>query len=211
MSDLTIIDLPKPTFTGGKSVMVALKNRHTVREISSKKLPAQLLSNLLWAAFGVNRKKGKGPFGAEGRTAASASNAQEIDLYVALPEGVYLYEATPHRLLPIASGDLRSLAIGTGQDGAGANAPVRIIYVVDIDKFKTAGFQEPGLKDPEMQKSYYYADTGLIAGSVSVIAAAHGLIAWFHNCHKSALTKKLNLRPSPRALFGQTVGWPSRG
>ena len=187
--------------------MVAFKSRRTVREVSSRKLSVQLLSNLLWAAFGVNRQKGEGPFGAEGRTAASASNAQEIDLYVALPEGVYLYEATSHRLLPVTSGDLRPLAIGAAQNGAGANAPVRIIYVVDINKVKTAGFQEPGLKDPETKKSYYYVDTGLIAGNVALFAAAYGLTAWFHNCHRSALAEKLNLRPGQRPLFAQTVGW----
>ena len=207
MSGLTLIDLPKPTFTGGKPIMMAFKSRGTMREVSSRKLSTQLLSNLLWAAFGVNRQKGEGPFGAEGRTAASASNAQEIDLYVALPEGVYLYEATLHRLLPVTSGDLRPLAIGAAQNGAGANAPVRIIYVVDINKFKTAGFQEPGLKDPETQKSYYYVDTGLIAGNVALFAAAYGLTAWFHNCHRSALAEKLNLRPGQRSLFAQTVGW----
>lgn len=207
MSSLTIIDLPKPTFTGGNSIMEALKSRCTVREISSRELPIQTLSNLLWAAFGVNRRKGEGPFRTEGRTAASASNAQEIDLYVALPAGIYLYEAVPHRLLPVVSGDLRPLAIGAAQNGAGANAPVRIIYVVDIEKFKTAGFQEPGQKDPETQKAYYYVDTGLIGGNVALFAAAHGLTAWFHNCHRSALAEKLNLRPSQRLLFAQTVGW----
>ena len=204
---LQSIDLPLPKDIGRTNVMAALRKRKTVRTISDRILPLQLLSNLLWAAFGVNRQKGEGPFGAEGRTAASASNAQEIDLYIALPEGVYLYEATRHRLLPVASGDLRPMAIGAAQNGAGANAPVRIIYVVDIDKFKTAGFQEPGLKDPETQKSYYYVDTGLIAGNVAVFAAAYGLTAWFHNCHRSAFAEKLNLRPCQRPLFAQTVGW----
>lgn len=208
MYGFTIIDLPKTTFTEGKTIMEALKNRCTERGISSRELPVQILSNLLWAAFGVNRQKGEGPFGAEGRTAASASNAREIDLYVALPQGIYLYDAVPHRLLPVVSGDLRPLAIGAAQNGAGANAPVRIIYVVDIEKFKTAGFQEPGQKDPETQKAYYYVDTGLIGGNVALFAAAHGLAAWFHNCHRSALTEKLNLRPSQRPLFAQTVGWP---
>ena len=74
---------------GGKSVLAALKERKTTRNISTKELPAHILSNLLWAAFGVNRAMGS--FGKPGRTAASASNSQEIDLYIALPEGVYLY------------------------------------------------------------------------------------------------------------------------
>ena len=186
--------------------METLRGRRTVREISGKKIPPQVLSNLLWAAFGINRKKG--PFGVAGRTAASASNSQEIDLYVAMQEGVYLYEAVPHRLVPVAAGDLRALAIGRGQGKAGANAPVRIIYVVGIDKFSKAGFQEPGLHDPETQKSYYFADTGLIAGNAAIYAASLGMTAWFHNCDKKALADKLKLRPAQRALFAQTFGWP---
>ena len=203
---LQTIKLPKPKDSGGKTVMAALKKRRTARTIRSKKLPLQLLSNLLWAAFGVNRKNG--PFGIAGRTAASASNSQEIDLYVAMPEGVYLYEAVPHRLTLVAAGDLRAMAINYGQRGAGANAPVRIIYVVDIAKFAKAGFHEPGLKDTEIQKSYYYADTGLIAGNVAVFAASQGMTAWFHNCQKEGLAAKLKLEPFKRVLFAQTVGWP---
>ena len=202
------IVLPRPKDSGRTTVMSALEKRKTVRTISSRRLPLQLLSNLLWAAFGVNREEG--PFGAHGRTAASASNSQEIDLYVTLPDGVYLYEAVPHRLLPVVSGDLRPLAIGAGQGNAGANAPVRIIYVADIERFSTAGFQEPGLKDPETQKAYYYVDTGLIAGNVAIFAASQGLIAWFHNCQKDALASKLRLSSSQRVLFAQTVGYSSQ-
>ena len=206
MKEQPPIKLPAPKELNKKSVFAALKARRTVREISGKKLPLQLLSNLLWAAFGVNRKKG--PFGIPGRTAASASNSQEIDLYVALPEGVYRYDAVPHRLTPVAAGDLRSLAVGQGQGEAGANAPVRIIYVVDVDKLvHTPGYQEPGLRDSETQKSYFYVDTGLIAGNVALFAASQGLTAWFHNCRKASLAEKLNLSRSQRVLFAQTVGW----
>jgi len=201
------IKLPNPKDTGSKTVMAALKNRRTVRTFSNRKLPIQVLSNLLWCAFGVNRKKG--PFGICGRTAASASNSQEIDLYVAMKEGVYLYDAVKNRLIPVYAGDVRRLAINYGQRGAGSNAPVRIIFVVDIEKYKSAGFQEPGLYDPEVRKSYYYSGTGLIAGNIAVYAASQGLTAWFHNCEKKALFKKLNLRPAQRVLFTQTVGWPS--
>ena len=201
------IKLPPPKELGRKTVLASLKARKTVREISAKKLPLQLLSDLLWAAFGVNRKKG--PFGIPGRTAGSASNSQEIDLYVALPEGVYLYEAVPHRLTPVVSGDLRSLAINRGQESFGATAPMRIIYVVDLDKLvHSKGYQEPGLKDGEVQKSYYYVDTGWIAGNLAVFAASQGLTAWFHNCQKEALHKKLSLRSNQRVLFAQTIGWP---
>jgi hypothetical protein len=190
-------------------VGAALAARRTVREIGDKKLSVQLLSDLLWAANGVNRKKG--PFGMQGRTAASASNSQEIDIYAALPNATYLYEAATHSLVPVATGDLRPLAIGRGQSPAGSKAPVRLIYVVDIKKYDSAGFPEPGLYDPEIQKSYYYVDAGLAAGNVYLFAAAHNLAAWFHNCDKAGLTAKLKLRPEQRALFGQTVGYKGRG
>ncbi|MFZ1978328.1 MAG: nitroreductase family protein, partial [Bacteroidota bacterium] len=179
----------------------------TTREISDKKLPLQVLSNLLWAAYGVNRKNG--PFDTPGRTAASASNSQEIDLYVALQNGIYLYDAFHHTLIPEVTGDFRALAIGAGQMNFGANAPVRLIYVADVHRLThTSGFQEPGLQDPEVQKSYYFVDTGLIAENVYLFAASHGLASWFHNCNKSGLASKLKLRPEQRVLFGQTVGYP---
>jgi hypothetical protein len=121
----------------------ALQLRRTTREIGSKKLPLQTLSNLLWAGCGVNR--GKGPLGIPGRTAASASNSQEIDVYVALEEGTYLYDPFQHALKPVVAGDLRRLAIGRGQGNAGAEATVRLIYVADVDRLvHTSGYQEPG-------------------------------------------------------------------
>jgi len=203
---LAPITLVRPQADGGKSVLAALWERKTIRSISDKKLPPQVLSNLLWAAFGVNREKGPG--GGTGRTAASASNSQEIDIYVALPEGVYLYEAAPHRLTPVVEGDLRA-KVGRGRRGSGATAPVRLIYVVDIAKFAKARFQEPGLKDAEIQKSYYFVGTGLIAGNVYLFAASQGLAAWFHNCDKPGLAQALKLRADQRVLFGQTVGYPA--
>ena len=148
------ISLPKSTKGRGTSVFAALKARRTTRAMSGKKLSQQVLSNLLWAACGVNRKEG--PFGIPGRTAGSASNSQEIDIYVLMEEGAYLYDAVPHCLLPVAEGDMRALAIGKGQGKAGAEAPVRLVYVVDIERFGTAGYQEPGLHDPETQKAYSY-------------------------------------------------------
>jgi hypothetical protein len=206
--ELPIITLPHPEPDGGKSVVESLWARKTDRTIGSKKIPLRTLSTLLWAASGVNRRKG--PFGVPGRTAASASNSQEIDLYLALEEGAYRYEPGPHQLFPVVAGDLRSLAISRGQNKMGAKAPLRLIYVVDLDKFKTAGFQEPGLWDREVQKSYYYADTGLMAGNVYLFSASQGLACWFHNCDREGLAVKLKLRPTQRALFGQTVGYPSR-
>ena len=203
------IKLLKPKFNKGKSVFKSLRQRKTTREISNKKIPLQVLSNLLWTAWGINRKKG--PFGIPGRTAASASNSQEIDLYVALQEGIYLYDAIRHRLDPVLTGDLRKLAIGAGQANFAAIAPVQLIYVVDIHRLThTSGFEEPGLHDPEVQKSYYFVDTGLIAGNVFLFAASQGLAVWFHNCNKPALTKKLKLSADQRVLFGQSVGYSTK-
>ena len=207
MSGMRAIELIKPGIDNEGTFFMAFRNRKTTREISDRKLSLELLSNLLWAAFGVNRESG--PFGAEGRTAASASNSQEIDIYVALENGTYLYDAFQNRLVPSATGDLRDYAIGMGQSGLGNKAPVRLIYVADIKRLvNTAGYQEPGLHDPEIQKSYYYADTGMIAGNVYLFAASRGLAAWFHNCNKKVLVEKLNLSNNQRVLFGQTIGYP---
>ena len=203
--DLQPITLPKPVFDRCLTVFEALKIRRTSRAIGDRKIPLQILADILWAAQGINRANG--PFGGQGRTAGSASNSQEICIYVAMEEGTYLYEPESHRLAPASSGDSRALAIGPGQGKAGANAPLRLVYVVDIDKFKKAGFDEPGLHDPEIQKSYYFVDTGLIAQNVYLASAALGLASWFHNCDKAAFAKALKLKPNQRPLFGQTIGY----
>ncbi|MGO9113421.1 MAG: nitroreductase family protein [Thermoguttaceae bacterium] len=207
-TNLQPITLPKAEKDGGKSVLAALQERKTNRNVSEEKLPLQTLSNLLWAAWGVNRENG--PFGQIGRTAASASNSQEIDLYVAMPEGIYLYEAVPHKLTPVVAGDHRAKAGGRGRGNAAARAPVHLIFVADIAKFGKARLQEPGLRDSDIQKSYYNVATGLIAGNVYLFAASQGLAAWFHNCNKAALAAELKLRPEQRVLYAQTVGYPAK-
>jgi hypothetical protein len=203
--DMQPITLSEPVFDRCRTVFEALKMRRTSRAISDKQIPLQILSDILWAAQGINRVQG--PFGGPGRTAGSASNSQEICVYVAMEEGTYLYEPDCHRLTPVAAGDNRALAIGPGQGRAGASAPVRFIYVVDIVRFKNAGFQEPGLYDPEIQKSYHFVDTGLIAQNVYLASYSLGLASWFHNCNKAVLAKELRLKPHQRALFGQTIGY----
>jgi len=204
------IELPVPTKDHDKSLFAALAQRQTIREISAKPLPLQLVSNLLWAASGVNRKEG--PFGLVGRTAASASNSQEIDVHVALKGGAYLYSAIDHSLVPVASGDLRAGALTPGQRGIEAKAPIQLIYVADIHRLThTAGFEEPGLHNAEVQKSYYFVDTGLIAGNVYLFAAAAGLAAWFHNCDRAGLAQRLGLSGDQRVLFAQSIGYPEKG
>jgi hypothetical protein len=207
---LPVLQLPRPGDFQETSVFTALQQRKTTREISAAPLNLQILSNLLWSAFGVNRERG--PFGISGRTAASASNSQEIDLYVALQGGAYLYDPFENLLAPAATGDLRIGALTPGQRGIDAKAPVQLIYVVDIHRLThTKGFMEPGLHKPEVQKSYYYVDTGMIAANVHLFAASEGLAAWFHNCNRAGLAQKLGLRPEQRVLFAQSVGHPEAG
>jgi nitroreductase len=203
INDMQPILLPKPEKEGGTSILAALQERRTIRNISSKELPLQMLSNILWAAFGVNRERAS--FNKPGRTAPSASNSQEIDLYVALAEGVYIYEAIPHSLVPVVVGDFRRRA-GRGK---AATAPVNIFYVVDFNRYDT-GPEQPdrAIGDPEVQKSYYYTDTGFIAQNVYLFAASHGLAAWFHNCDKENTVKEFNLGPQRKVLFAQSVGYP---
>jgi hypothetical protein len=203
--NLDPIRLPKPDRDGGKSVLASLWARRTVREISSKKLPLRTLSNLLWAAGGVNRKRAA--FDRTGRTAGSASNSQEIDLYVAMPEGVFLYQPQTHQLTPVAAGDFRPLASRNGS----TSAPVHIFYVVDVSRFwRGPGQPDPNIGDPEVQKSYYYVDTGLMAENVALFAASQGLAAWFHNCHAEAAARAFKLKRSQRVLFAQSVGMKRR-
>jgi nitroreductase len=203
--------LPRPRSAARNVLLRALKRRQTTRAFSARKLSAETLSELLWAAFGVNRPRG--PFGGVGRTAASASNSQEIDVYVALADGTYRYDAPAHRLELVVPGDLRALAMSRRQSKAdgGAGAPVRLIYVADLERLvHTRGVQEPGLRDPQMQHAYSCVDIGLIAANVYLFAAATGLGAWFHNCDRARLAARLALRAGQRVLFAQTVGHPQQ-
>jgi hypothetical protein len=196
-----------PKECGGVSVFTALARRKTTRQISSKPLPIQELSNLLWAACGVNRAVG--PHGLPGRTAASAGNSQEVDIYVALESGVYRYNALDNRLEGLVLEDLRVGALTPGQRGVNAKAPVQLIFVADIERLMHAAeFFEPALLEVEVQKSYYYVDTGIIAGNVYLFAAANGLAAWFHGCHRTDLARRLGLGVQQRVLFAQSIGYP---
>jgi nitroreductase len=205
------LQLPPPAGDADDPIAAMFARRQTIRDIDAAPISTQELSNLLWAAFGINRQPG--PFGTSfGRTAGSASNSQEIDLYVALADGAYRYEAPNHRLAFVTTSDVRASAILPVQRQLMdiPIAPVQLIYVADLDRFThTAGFDEPGLHDPETQKAYYYVDTGLIAGNVYLFAAAYGLATWFHNCDKTSLTESLKLKAEQRVLFAQSVGRPT--
>lgn len=201
--EIQAIVLPIPEKEGGKSLLASLQNRKTTRSVSSKELTLQVISNILWAGFGVNRDSAS--FGKKGRTAPSASNSQEIDLYIALSTGVYLYEAVSHQLLPVTDGDLRARS----SRGDAAKAPLNIFYVADLGKYDLGPLQpDRRIGDPEVQKSYYYTDTGFIAQNIYLYAASFGLAAWFHNCDKENTVKEFKLKSTQRVLFAQTVGYP---
>jgi len=203
--ELQPVVFPRPEKDGGKSILASLLERKTTRTISSKELPLQVISNLLWAGFGVNRDTAGS--GKKGRTAPSASNSQEIDLYVALPAGVYIYDAAEHRLLPVAAGNYRARS---GRRSA-ATAPLNIFYIADLSKYDLGPSQpDRQIGDPEVQKSYYYTDTGFIAQNIYLFAASFGLAAWFHNCDKENTIREFRLKPTQRVLFAQTVGYPEQ-
>jgi len=185
------IALPKPETTGGKPLMQVLKERKTSRSFSAKKLPDQTLSNLLWAAFGVNRPDGQ-------RTAPSAMNWQEIDVYVATADGMFLYDATAHSLKQIMGGDLRAK---TGGQDFVATAPVNLVYVADLKKVTSTNAEEITL--------YTSADCGFIAQNVYLFCASEGLAVVVRGwVDRKELARMLNLRPDQRIILAQTVGFP---
>ncbi len=144
--DIKPIKLLEPKIDHSKSLVQALKDRKSTREFDSKTLSQQELSNLLWAAWGINRPdSGK-------RTAPSALNHQEIDVYVVSAEGAYRYDPKNHAMIPIASGDIRPF---TGTQPFAADAAVNFVYVADFSKM---GDREEASKIPTAA-----ANTGFIA------------------------------------------------
>ena len=192
--ELSPIQLLKPQTEGGRPLMQVLKDRKTSRVFSSEKLPQQVLSNLLWAAFGINRPdSGR-------RTAPSALNWQEIDLYVVLPEGAYLYDAKNHLLKPVSQGDFRAI---TGRQPFVREAPVNIIYVADFAKTGQAANEEKEL--------YSAADTGVIVQNVYLFCASEGLATGVRAyIDKPALSRALQLRPEQKIILAQSVGYPKK-
>jgi len=208
-TELGTIVLPEPSKKGGMTLLEAFQIRRTERNISSKEIPIHILSNLLWAAFGVNRDQAS--FRKVGRTAPSASNSQEIDLYVLLKKGVYLYDAEHHQLEPVLAGDHRKLSGRQYAAQMTGGTPLNIIYIANLFSYDLGPDQpDPHIGDPEVQTSYYYTDTGFIAQNVYLYAASEGLAAWFHNCDKDIIAKELNLSDNQLVLFAQTIGYPEQ-
>ncbi len=187
-----VIKLPPPQTEGGMPLMAALKARCSTRSFSSKPLPLQVLSNLLWAACGVNRpESGK-------RTAPTAMNMQEIDVYVALPEGLYLYNAKEHQLELVLMQDLRA---ATGRQPFVAEAPLNLIFVADYAKM--------GRASAEAKDFYSATDTGYISQNVYLFCASEGLATVVRGMvDKAALAEKMGLRPEQKVVLAQTVGYP---
>jgi len=204
------IDLPPPRLDDLASLRDAIRLRRTEHKFSARPLSAQTMSDLLWAASGVNHgaPAPAGEAAAPAVADATASHAQEIDVYVALEQGVYLYEPLRARLAPIAPEDVRPLAAAPGLPRGGDRAPVRLIYVADADRLERSGQGWAG-GDDESLKAYYLVDCGIVAANVYLFAAGAGLAAWFHDCDRLALAKKLPLRAGRRVLFGHTVGYPA--
>jgi len=192
--ELKPIQLPKPQMEGGKPLMQALKERKSTRAFSPEKLPAQVLGNLLWAAFGINR-----PDSGQ-RTAPSAMNRQEIDIYVAMADGLYLYDAKENTLQPVLGQDLRA---ATGMQPFVTNAPVELIYVAD--------FSRMGRGTDEDKNLYSAADTGFIGQNVYLFCASEGLATVVRgSVDRPALAKAMKLRPEQRIILAQTVGYPNK-
>lgn len=186
------IKLLPPQTDIGKPLMQALEQRKSTREFSDKKLSLQELSNLIWAGNGINRPEtGK-------RTAPSAWNAQDIDIYVSTSEGLYIYDAKNHSLKQIHDKDIRA---HTGGQDFVADAPVNLVYVSNYKKF--------GERDIEDMKFYSVANVGFIAQNVYLYCASQGLATVVRGMvNKSELAKLMELEPEQNIILAQTVGYP---
>ena len=191
--DAGLVTLPAPQKTGGMRLMQALDERKSTREFAAQKLSPQVLSNLLWAAWGVNRPDGR-------RTAPSASNRQEIDVYVASSEGLYLYQAKEHRLELVVPGDLRA---ATGTQDYVKEAAINLVYVADLARMGNGSAEDKAL--------YSGADTGFISQNVYLFCASEGLVTVVRgSIDRNALAKAMHLRRDQRIVLSQSVGYPKK-
>ena len=186
------IELPAPARTGGMPLLDAVAKRRSSREFSQVDLPPAVLSELLWAAFGINRPDG-------GRTAPSALDAQEIDVYVALRSGAYLYDPKGHALDLAAASDLRRV---TGYQDFVDEAPLDLVYVADQRRMHMVPVGS--------RERYASAAAGAISQNVYLYAASAGLAtvirAWID---RDAIADALGLAHEQQVLLSQTVGYPA--
>jgi len=197
-ADLSPIKLLPPDLKGGKSLMQSLQERKTSRSFSTKKLPIEVISSLMWAACGINRPdSGK-------RTSPTAMNWQEIDVYVAMEEGLYLYNAKAHVLEPVLKGDLRKNTTDFLQPARNsvASAPLQLIYVADYSKMSF-------VTNDEEKKLYSAADTGFIAQNVYLYCASAELATVIRGMvNRDTLSRDMKLRDKQKIILVQTVGYP---
>jgi SagB-type dehydrogenase family enzyme len=191
--DLKPIKLPAPQLYGGKSLMLSLKERKSTRAFSPVKLPLNVLSDLLWAACGINRPE------TSRRTAPSASNWQEIDVYVATSDGLFLYDVKEHALNPVLQQDIRAL---TGKQSFAGEAPVDLVYVAD--------FARMGGANAEERNFYSAADTGFISQNVYLYCASAGLVTVVRgSVERDELASAMKLRKNQKIILAQTIGYPA--
>lgn len=190
---LADIALPAPHQEGGKPLMQALKERASSRAFSEKQLPVQVLSDLFWAAAGINRPdSGK-------RTMPSARNLQLVEVYAILEEGAYHYDAKANLLKGVAKGDLRKLA---GTQDFVATAPLNLVYVADLERIKNAS--------PEEQALYTGTETGCISQNVYLFCASEGLATVVRgSVDRKALAEAMNLPAGKKITLVQSVGYPA--
>ena len=204
--ELKPIQLLAPQLDGGRPLMQVLRDRKSSRLYSTEKIPLQVLSNLLWAGFGINRPE-KGL-----RTAPTATNRQDIDIYVATADGVYVYDAKANLLNPVVAEDVRDLS-GRQHPSPGVlpsvvphldEAPINLIYVSDGQKWVKRQTEEQNLR-------LAFNHTGYISQNVYLYCASEGLATiarlWFD---KPSLEKKMKLRPEQYAVLVQSVGYPRK-
>lgn len=187
------IDLPAPQKSGGMPLMDALAKRSTSREFDSRDLPPEQLSSLLWACFGINRPDGK-------RTAPSAKDCREADIYVILKQGAYVYDAKANKLNLAAAEDLRTLA---ATQAFATNAPVTLVFVADLARM--------GNSSAEDKKTFADIDVGYISQNAYLFCASEGLATGARaSVDRKALAEKLKLRPDQMVVLGQSVGYAKR-
>ncbi len=190
--DAKFVNLPSPQMTGGMPLMEALQARHSTREFAERPLEPQVLSNLLWAADGVNRpESGK-------RTAPSARDWREIDIYLATADGVFVYDANAHGLRRVLERDVRAL---TGMQDFVGSAPLDLVYVADRRRMEDASEAD--------RDRYSNTDTGFIAQNVYLFCTSARLNTVVRgSVDRKALAAALYLAPQQQVILAQTVGYP---
>jgi len=185
------IKLDEPERTGGMPLFEALDKRQSMRSFSSRELSGRDLSNLLWAAFGMNRDDGR-------RTAPSARNWQQFDIYLIMADGWYLYEPREHVLVKKGDEDFSKYA---GSQDFVATAPLNLIFVSDHDRMTGAS--------AENKEFHSATDVGFISQNVYLYCASEGLATVVRGLlDRDRLKELMNLRPSQHVILGQTVGYP---